>query len=208
MFSKELFDGLGQAVERLEAQSSVEVVVVVAPQSGSYRELDHQNAFVAAMLLLLFAIHSPLEFAPDMLLFWLVLGYSVGLLVSSRWAGLRRLLTSPERRRMQVQAQARQTFVERRVMATRERSGLLVYLSAFERFGVFVPDLGVEAVLPRALLNDLEANWAKAKNLPDFEQAVLPGLETLIAPLAKALPRRDDDQNELPNEIVIEGVKR
>lgn len=193
---------------RLESRSSVEVVVAVAPQSGSYRELDAQNGFVLAMLIVLVAVHSPWDFDPDMLLFWLVLGYAFGMLVSTRWSGPRRLLTSADRRRAQVQTQAHALFLEQRVHSTRDRSGLLLFLSDFERLAVFVPDLGVEATLPRAELNNLEAEWAKAKTRETFEQAVLQGLESLAEPLASALPRRDDDENELANEVIVTGARR
>lgn len=204
MYSSPFLEQLGGKVEALESGSSVEVVVVVAPQSGSYRELDAQNGFVAAMLLLLVAIHSPFEFAEDMLLFWLVVGYAVGTWVSMRWSGPRRLLSSARRRRQQVDSQARSAFLDKRVHATREHTGLLLYLSHFERLGVFVPDLGVEASLPRATLNNLEAEWAASKSQGDFEAAVLKGLDSLVAPLAEALPRREDDVNEISNEILIE----
>ena len=186
----------------------MEVVVAVAPQSGSYREIDAQNGFVSAMLLLIVAVHSPWDFDPDMLLFWLVLGYAFGIFLSTRWARLRRLLTSPERRRAQVKTQAHATFLEQRVHSTRDRSGLLLFLSDFERLGAFVPDLGVEANLPRAELNNLESIWGQAKTQAEFEQSVLQGLESLVQPLATALPRRDDDENELSNEVIVTGGRR
>lgn len=204
MFSQPFLKELAAKVEALELRSSVEVVVVVAPQSGSYRELDAQIGFLAAMLLLLVAIHSPWEFSEDMLLFWLVVGYAAATWLSSVWAGPRRLLSSAERRRKQVQNQAQSAFISKRTHATRERTGLLLYLSHFERLGVFVPDLGVEGKLSRATLNTLEAGWAQTRSNRDFEAAVLRDLETLVAPLADALPQSEDDENEISNEILIE----
>lgn len=188
----------------MEQSSSVEVVVVVGQSSGSYREIDHQNGFVLAMLSLMVAVHSPWEFSEDLIIFWLVVIYAAVRLISSRWDPPRRWLTSAARRRDQVQKQARAAFVERRVSSTRDRSGLLLYLSYFERLGIFVPDTGVEAQVPRALLNDLEARWAKAKTLPEFEAEVLKGLDSLVKPLASGLPRREDDTNELSNEVIVE----
>lgn len=156
------------------------------------------------MLTLMVAVHSPWEFSEDMIILWLVLVYALVMLISSRWDGPRRLLTSATRRRVQVQRQARSVFVERKVSSTRERTGLLLYLSDFERLGVVVPDTGVEAQVPRALFNDLEANWAQAKGREDFQKRVLQGLDSLVEPLANALPRREDDENELSNEVIVE----
>jgi len=150
------------------------------------------------------AVHSSWEFSDDLIILWLVIAYALTVKLSSHWGGPRRLLTSATRRRDQVRRQASRVFTERRVSGTRERTGLLLYLSAFERLGVLVPDLGVEALLPRAVLNDLEAGWAQAKGREDFEARVLQGLDTLVEPLAKALPRREDDENELSNEVIVE----
>lgn len=204
LFSEDFLKSLTHRVESLESQSSVELVVVVAKGSGHYRDVDHLYGFLSSCVLVLLAVYSPLDFEPEMLLFWLVVGYTVGYLLSSRWNGPRRLLTAPLRRRRQALAAARAAFVDKGVDRTRDRSGVMLYLSHFERLAIWVADAGVEGGVPRALFNDLEARCATAKSAPELERLVLEGLDSLAQPLAAALPRREDDENELPNEIYIQ----
>jgi putative membrane protein len=131
--------------------------------------------------------------------------YALAVPLLSRWSGLKRLLSSPRRRQAQLQRAARSCFVERRVSGTRSRTGLLLYLGAFERASCFIPDLGIEAQVPKALFNDLELKISKAKTTQEFQKAVLGGLESLQEPLSRSLPRAEDDENELSDEIYIQG---
>lgn len=204
MFSKDFLESLGKAVEKLESRSSVELVVVAAKSSGRYQDVDHQGGFLAACAMVLVAVYSPREFAPEMLLFWVVAGYLLGYVLCGQLQGLRRWMTSPGRREQQVGVYARSAFVEKKLSSTRERTGLLLYLSEFERRGVLLGDLGVSARVPRALFNELEKEWAEAPDRAELERRVLAGLDRLVEPLAEALPVADDDENELPNEIYVE----
>ena len=203
MFKQEFLERLSREVERVEEVSSVELVVVVSQQCGNYREIDHQTGFLSAIAMLLVAIYSPWDFHPEMLLLWLVSGYGIGLLVSSKIAGVRRIFTSPARRRFQAQLCARGAFVEKKMSSTRDRTGLLLYISEFERLALLLADTGIEAKVPRAYLNEFEARCSKASSSAELESEILKGLDGLLAPLGQALPRAEDDENELPNEICV-----
>jgi len=198
-FAQKLTDLVGV----LEKRSSVEVVVVLATRSGSYQDLEHLLAFAGSMLCLLYLIHSPTEFQTDLWVVWLTLAYLITLVLLRRFPGLWRPLTSRGRRHVQSLQQARCAFVEERVASTRDRSGLLVYISQFEREIVFVPDLGVDRHLPQSHFHKAEKNVRETRSWTAFQTRLLAELSGLEEPLAQALPVAVDDSNELNNQIRV-----
>lgn len=194
---------LTELVGVLEKRSSIEVVVVLAARSGSYQDLEHLLAFAGSMLCLLYLIHSPTEFHTDLWVVWLALAYLVTLVLLRRFPSLWRPLTSPGRRHVQCLQQARCAFMEERVASTRDRSGLLVYISQFEREIVFVPDLGVDRFLPQSHFHQVEHRLRETRSWGAFQTRLLTELAGLEEPMAQALPVAADDSNELDNQIRV-----
>lgn len=188
-----------QAISAIEGASSVEVVVAVRRRSASYR---HANVAVgglvavAGLAVMLFGEH---VFAlTSILVDPFVLGALAGALVELL-PGVKRLLSPASLRHREALRAARATFVERGVHNTRDRSGLLVYLSWLEREAVLVADRELE----RKLGDDARARAERALTgaMADGGAAVARALAALAPALAAAMPRRADDINELPDAI-------
>ena len=112
---------------------------------------------------------------------------------------VKRALTPRAMRQREVLRAARATFVERGVHRTRDRSGVLVYISWLEREVELVVDTGVERALPGEVRNDAVRSLTAA--ISGGGAAVARQLERFAPALAAAMPRRDDDVNELPDAI-------
>jgi putative membrane protein len=183
-------------VERVEAQTSAELVVSVVPRSGHYRHTDYLLGFVFAFgSLLLFLFHSrPLR--SDLYPLEMLAAFALGALASAFAPPIRRLLTRRALMRDNVRRTARAEFVELGVSKTRDRSGVLVLVSTFERDAALVLDVGLDPA-------PLGERWAAAEQRVrdavahgDFS-AFVDALEALGPLLAEICPRRDDDINEL-----------
>jgi putative membrane protein len=187
-----------QAIATIERASAAEVVVAVRRRSATYR---HANVLVGAVVAIaslaamLFSDHvfSLTSILADPFVLGAIAGGLVELL-----PGVKRLLTPAAARRRIVERAAQATFVERGVHHTRDRSGLLVYLSWLEREAALVPDTGVAAHLTDEVRRRVEQALTAA--MPRGGVAVAHELEQLVLPLA-ALPRRADDVNELADAI-------
>jgi putative membrane protein len=184
------------AIRTIEGGSAVEIVIAVRRRSGAYR---HANVVIggavaiAALAIMLFS--EPVFGLGSILVDPFVLGAIAGALVELA-PELKRALTPASLRHHAVARAARATFVERGVHNTRDRSGLLVYISWLERQVVLVPDSGLAKQL------SLEpAQLALTQALSKGGAAVAGALEQLAPRLAEAMPRRDDDRNELPDAI-------
>ncbi|MBI3201229.1 MAG: hypothetical protein HYZ29_06760 [Myxococcales bacterium] len=85
------------------------------------------------------------------------------------------------------------------VSRTRDRTGLLVFVSMFERKVVVVPDVGIDRAELGEALAKLESVLSESPELPRLVAA----LDELASPLARVLPRADDDENELPDTVSV-----
>jgi putative membrane protein len=192
---------LAGAVTSIEDVSSVEVVVAVRQQSGTYLHADLLAGALAAVATLAFLLYAPWPFSYEAFLVDPVL---VGLLVGwvvARTPRLRRALSPGKLRTRQVTTGAHATFHEKEVGLTRRRTGLLVYVSLLERELRVLPDRAiVEALAPEAWQARVDAMRAEVER-GTGAVALAAALTALAPPLAERLPRAHDDVNELPDGV-------
>jgi putative membrane protein len=190
---------LTKAIETIEGCSSIEVVVASRRRSAGY---GHASAIAGAIVA--FAGLAAMLFAEHAFSLTAILvdPFVVGALaaLAVRWLpDVQRVLTPPAWRERAVAAAAHATFVERGVHNTRDRSGLLVYVSWLEQRVVLVPDSGLAAaVSPEELAR---CNRLLSDALRDGGAAVARALVEHVIPIAPAMRRRPDDVNELPDSI-------
>jgi putative membrane protein len=190
-----------EAIAAIEKTTAGEVVVAVRNSAWDYRHVDYLVGFGAALAALVGLLFLP---QPFLLVTWpldLVVAFVVGALVSSGVPAIRRLLTPRRQLDEMVRQAARVAFFDLGISRTRDRSGVLIFVSLLERRAEVVADLGLDP------LTD-DAAWKKAlgaldqaiRQGPDLER-FLAGLGALGEPLARLLGRREDDVNELPDEV-------
>lgn len=117
---------------------------------------------------------------------------------------VRRALTPSGMKRERVRQRAEEQFLSKNLHATRERTGVLIYVSAAERMAELIADEAIHARAPpgawdraMAALTDGVKRGAAAQG---FEDAI--GLCGDV--LAEAFPARpDDNPNELPDALVV-----
>lgn len=150
-------DGLDEervraAIQRAEERTSGEIVPVVVPRSADYEVAVWRGA-VGAALLALTAILLLLEVYEGWGLGWLytpwgvvmtTLGVgSVGGVLAAYVGPLQRLLAGSDLLDETVHRRALQFFVEEEVFATRDRTGILLYVSLFEHRIEVLGDTGI-----------------------------------------------------------------
>jgi len=192
-------DAVESVVRRIERQTSAEIVVVAASRSGSYRDLALGLGALGAWLALVFVLFSPYRFAP----IWVAVEVAVvfGLLawLVHRSPRLLRLVSTRGRRVRQVLDAAQAAFHEQAIDGTRDRTGLLVYVSLLEKKVAVIPDAGVQARVPAALWNAVrwgrDGDPSTTAGLEEF----LAGLDAVGRVLVEAFPAGADNPDELPD---------
>lgn len=200
VFAVEAKARVADVVRTIEAGTSAEIVVALRVRSGHYRHTDMLvGSAVGFCSLLVFLFHpAPFAIEPFPLIF--ALAFVLGAAFSAHFEPLRRLLTSRTLLDENVRLAARAAFVDLGIGRTRGRSGILVYVSVFERRVELVHDIGID----EAALGD---DYAAAKRAlatvltTSLDVAALEAaLAALAPPLARVFPRSADDVNELDDE--------
>lgn len=188
-----------RAIAEIERASAVEVVVAVRRRSAAYLHANLLVGATAALLGLAAMLFAEHVFALTSILFDpFVVGGLAGAAVELL-PGVKRAFTPVDLRQREVARAARSTFLERGVHNTRDRSGVLVYISWLERVVVLVADSGLDRRLPATAR--LEAEEILTAAMASGGAAVARALEKLALALGSAMPRRDDDINELPDAV-------
>lgn len=187
-----------EAIKEIEAQTAAEVVVTLRSVSSSYRAADYLVGFAFALITLLLLLFLPMPFPLWSFPLNVVLGFVCGVLFSSYVPAVRRAFTTEKQRHEAVHRAARSAFVDLGVHRCSGRWGILVFIATFERTAEVVGDLAID---PKdegfaAAVRAMQAAVARTDR-PAFVTA----LKSLGPVLARMHPHRDDDVNELPDEV-------
>lgn len=221
LFSDEQKERIRDAVAAAEEKTSAEILPVVATSSGRYdRAEDVVGLWTgAAAVIAVWLVFRPLR--PEAgswdfqigglelpaLLLALVGGFVVGAALASRVMGLRRLFSPRRQMRAEVWARARALFHDCRVHRTAGGTGLLIYVSLFERHAAVLGDVTVTEALGQEALDTLCGELVAALRRGDPMAAFCGTIRSAGERLGEVLPRADDDEDELPNALVcIDGL--
>ena len=188
-----------RAVHEAEAKTDSEIIVVAASRSGSYRDLAIAVGAFAALAALVFLLFSPLAFSPIHIPFDLVLVLVLATWVADRSPRFLRLLATRTRKDRQVEEAAAAAFHQEAVHGTRGRTGVLVYVSAFEDRVEVIPDAGVAARVPQGELNKVRWGPHPDGRTPGDLAQFVDGLKQLGAVLGTRIPALADNPDEVAN---------
>jgi putative membrane protein len=215
------------AVREAETRTTGEIYCVVAEESSEYRETQLAwaagVALLAPALLLLIGVHVE---APQLLGGWTAAQVSsvaeaaarrallgavmlqaalfVATLLVTSIGPLRRALTPRSLKRHRVRRRAQEQFVAKGLHATRERTGVLIYVSFAEHMAELIADEGIAQHVDPKVWD--RAMAALIEGLKREEPAA--GFASAVGLCADVLaerfpPRAGDNPNELPDAVVM-----
>ena len=218
LFTNEDRAAIAQAVAQAEKKTSGEIVPVVAVSSDRYERAEDTFGLwmalvaVSAVWLTLQGIRPATgdwedgwELAINLLpiLGLLAGGWLVGIRLAGRFPALKRLAASKASMRARVEQRAGQAFVRFRAGRTRDGTGVVLYVSLFERMVCVRADRGLSSKIDpsewKAICEGMMTALREGKRREAFTVAIAKCGELL----AKHSPIRPDDKNELSNELRI-----
>jgi len=197
-FAPDAKEKLSGAVTELEGGTAAEVVVSVRARSATYRDVDFLTGFGFALVALVVLLFDPLELDERLFPLEVALAFLIGSAVSANV--LAPLVLPEKRRRDEVDRAAKAAFVDQKIGATTRRCGLFVYCSGLEGMVKLVLDVGLPE---EKLAKELEVARSSLESAlrRDDVGAFVAALQALGKALARELPRREDDVNELADEV-------
>jgi putative membrane protein len=202
-FDEDARRALTACVREIETRTDAELVLVIRARSDSYRQADYLFGALLAVAGLIFLLFSPINFHPNWVLIEVVLLFVLGAFLSSRSNLIRRLLTKKKRRAEIVRTSAAAMFYEAGIANTRAETGILIYLSLFERRLELLADRGVLTAMPAMEWNEelFELHEAGRRGDAKLLENALHSLSEL---LSKHLPATGENPNELADAPRLE----
>lgn len=188
-------------IEEVEKQTSGELVTVIARQSDPYPYVPLLWASVIALSLLPLMGLAGLRFELTTVSIIQLGGFLV-LSTLFRWPPLKMRLIPKQTKLRRAARSAREQFLEQGLHHTRDRSGVLIYVSVGERYVEILADKGINEKVDQSQWDGIVADFIQAvkkgRTAEGFEQAVA----ACGAVLAEHFPAAPGDKNELPDHLV------
>lgn len=208
-----------QAVAAAEAQTSCEIMPVVATSSGRYDRAEDTiglwlATITAVVLWLALPRHAvepgswdgmPLIYELLLLIIGIVVAFALGAWAGSRVGWLRRLFTPRIQMEEEVARRAKEVFFDSRVHHTAGATGLLLFVSLFEHMARVLVDQTIldHPKLGKSFVDRLCRHLTSAIERSDPTVALCETIALAGQELRAALPRAVDDVNELQDALVV-----
>ena len=216
LFQEEDRRRIADAIEKAEQRTSAEIVTVVSTASGGYDRAEDIVGFLTAMLAVTFGWFAFPAFQSEpawgtgpsisgliLVLISMVGGYVVGSAMASWLPALRLPFIPKKELEEEVCRAAQAVFMSSKIRKTSGGTGILLFVSFYEHRVVVLPDDAILEKLPAHDWGELCAaivSGLKSKRVTETLEEAIASCSLI---LGAVLPRQDDDENELSNELII-----
>lgn len=180
-------DAVAAAIGRAEAGCGAEIVLVVRPASGSYRDVCWLVGALAAWLALLAILFSEVTVSPTVVPTELLAVFFFAAWLCHSTA-MRRWFVSRERLDRQAVDGARVALFKESILTTPAGTGILVYWSRLERRVEALADRGIHSKLPPVVWRKFVAALRAAERAADPRIPILQAIANLGERLARHVP--------------------
>lgn len=210
-FNQQELESISQAVKQAESQTSGEIVPVLASSSDDYDRACFLSAILFSLLFTVIygcvwiLVPSMMSASIILLVVLFILFQLAGLLTGFYMAtsidGLRKAFIPHRILTRQVSRAAHQAFLQFQITHTENATGILIYVSLFERTVVVLADRSINQKHSQETWNkvrDLLINGLKSGN---GAQGFIDAIHQCGEILASDFPISPEDANELTNEL-------
>ena len=199
LFDAAARDAIERAVQEAERRTSGEIVPVVVDRSH-----DYAGVRAVAAALLAFAASAVVLALPVQPVFWLppaqVVAFALGYWLAGRRVVLRQLIPDGIREQA-VDRGARLAFLEHGLVETRDRTGILIYVSLLEHRVEVLADRGIDRAVEPGTWNGVVDTILSGIAQRRAEEGLVEAIRRCGDLLAADFPPRPDDTDELGNRL-------
>jgi putative membrane protein len=192
-----------RAVKQAEATTSGEIVVMAVGASSHYPSAIISASVAIALVL---AIGGTLVLRNENM--WMFLALFALCFIAAHEAikripALKRPFVNRKEITEEVEEAAIRAFYHRKVHETRDRTGILIYISLFEHSVQVLGDSGIDAKVGKSAWEEVVGTIIKGIGEKRQGEAICKAVELCGKLLSQHFPRRSDDRNELEDVMII-----
>jgi putative membrane protein len=202
------------AVAKAEEKISGEIVPVIVERSGEYTIANYKASIIGAALTFVTMVvldryileeaTNTLFYDPAFLLVVVVLGGVIGAALPHFFEGVKRMLVSRSYQDLMTRQCAENAFLEEEVFNTRQRTGIMIFVSFFEHEVIVMADQGINKVVDQKQWDAIVEEIIKSIRNGNIVEALETGIKKCgDILLEKGFLKTDDDTNELRDELRV-----
>jgi len=192
---------LRDAIRAAEAKTAGEIVTVIAHASGDYFYFPTLWAALLAIVAPLAPVALSLSFAPLGIVELQLLVFAL-LALTLRLGAIKRWIVPRAVQRAYCARRAREQFLAQNLHTTRERTGVLLYVSVAERHVELLADAGIDAKVPPGTWDRIVAEFTAKVRDGQVATGFVEAVNAVGAQLATHFPAEAANPNELPDHLV------
>jgi putative membrane protein len=215
-FTEKDLSRIKTAVKEAEDKISGEIVPVIVERSGQYTLANYKSsilfasfAFVLMVIIDRYIVvdaSNNLIYDPLFIFVIVALAGIIGGLLPSLVGPVKRMLVSQQQLDVTTRQRAENAFLQEEVFNTRQRTGIMIFISFFEHEVIVMADKGINRVVEQKqwdkIVSDLVAQIRAGKIVDGLESAIKHCGQLL---LEKGFYKTEDDTNELGDDLRING---
>ncbi len=210
LFTPEDLDRVKAAVQGAEGKTSGEIVPYFVDRSDDYEESEWRLGSLLALLVLggVSAFHHysetwlPIDVA--ILILAVASALLAGIMVARFVPPVKRFFAGKALIERRVNARAAQAFLAEEVFRTKERTGILIFVSVLEHRVLVLGDSGINAKVEKAEWQDIVDTVTRSIAQGQAAGALIDAIGKAGTLLARSdVRRRADDTDELPDNLRI-----
>jgi putative membrane protein len=199
-FTRQQHEAVSAAIRAAEQRTSGQIVCVLARSSSAYAHVPVLWASLSALFVPWPLMHFTPWSVQRIFLVQLVVFLVAALLFS--WMPLRLLLVPRAAQRARAHRAAVEQFVVRRVANTRNRTGILIYVSLAEHYARIIADEGIAQKVPQAEWQAAVDTMVTHMRAGEVAAGFAAAIDRCGAVLAAHAPA-DGSDNELPDRLYV-----
>jgi putative membrane protein len=210
MFTDEERIFLDKRIDEAEKKTGAQIVLAVINRCDSYTEIPWKafalGISVAGFVVFIINLFVLKWITDSIILISVATILSTGMLfvfLSITFPSFARLFLARHRKETEARQYAESLFLERELFSTKDRSGILMLISKFEKKVVLLADKGVRDRLTTEIMSTIISGMKQPLRKNNIVDAMDTGLLKLTKALCPPLST-DRDKNELSNEIIEE----
>ncbi|MBS1682337.1 MAG: hypothetical protein JST48_11545 [Bacteroidetes bacterium] len=210
-FTTQDLERIKAAVHQAEDKISGEIVPVFVEKSGMYSIANYRAAGMAAALAFLLIVladryfHAFAIYDPLLIFLTVVLVGLIGFLTSNYLLPIQKIFVGQQHLDRATRQRAEAAFLREEVFHTRHRTGIMIFISFFEREVIVMADRGISKVVEQKewdkMVQGIIQNIRLGKVIEGIEAAIIRCGEIL---LEKGFVKTPDDVNELHDDLRVE----
>ncbi len=202
----EELEQIAETIKTIEAKTDAEIITVIANKSSTTKHVKYLLYLIVITFVHL--VFSTLDYyfliEPDA--FLMALTYLLAIPLSfllSHYNFIQRLLTPKCDQKFQAESQAEREFYVQRLYMTKNKTGLLIYVSLLEKQVIVLADEKITEKLPKDSWQGMIQLIIKGIKNKSLKDGLVDALENISTKLFENFPNEEQNPNELPNHVIL-----